>query len=66
MLEYSVRYRFFISQFKLYKMTITEQKTIDNLLKVVSDLRSENSKFREDVKILVESINTKTEKNIFL
>lgn len=62
MLEYSVRYRFFISQFKLYKMTITEQKTIDNLLKVVSDLRSENSKFREDVKILVESINTKTEK----
>ena len=31
-------------------MTIKEQQTIDNLFKVVQDLRSENQKFREDVK----------------
>lgn len=42
-------------------MTEKEQKTIDNLLKVVQDLKSENNKFRDDVKLLVEAINTKTE-----
>lgn len=43
-------------------MTTNEQKTIDNLFKVVQDLRTENAKFREDVKLHVEAINTKTEK----
>lgn len=43
-------------------MTIKEQQTIDNLFKVVQDLRSENQKFREDVKLQVETINSKTEK----
>jgi hypothetical protein len=43
-------------------MTTKEQQTIDNLLKAVQDLRSENQKFREDVKLQVDSINTKTDK----
>ena len=43
-------------------MTTKEQQTIDNLFKAVQDLRSENAKFRDDVKLQVESINTKTEK----
>jgi hypothetical protein len=43
-------------------MTNKEQQTINNLIKVVQDLRSENQKFREDVKLQIESINTKTEK----
>jgi hypothetical protein len=46
----------------MVKMTTKEQQTIDNLFKAVQDLRSENAKFREDVKLQVESINTKTEK----
>ena len=46
-------------------MTTKEQQTIDNLFKAVQDLRSENVKFREDVKLQVESINTKTEKKHF-
>ena len=43
-------------------MTTKEQQTIDNLFKVVQDLRTENAKFREDVKLQVETINTKTDK----
>jgi len=43
-------------------MTLKEQQTIDNLFKAVQDLRTENAKFREDVKLQVETINTKTEK----
>ena len=43
-------------------MTTKEQQTIDNLFKAVQDLRTENSKFREDVKLQVEAINTKTNK----
>ena len=43
-------------------MTAKEQQTIDNLFKAVQDLKTENSKFREDVKLQVEAINTKTEK----
>ena len=43
-------------------MTTKEQQTIENLFKVIQDLRTENSKFREDVKLQVEAINTKTEK----
>ena len=43
-------------------MTTKEQQAIDNLLKAVQDLRSENQKFREDVKLQVETINGKTEK----
>lgn len=43
-------------------MTNTEQKTVDSLLKVVSELRNENAKFREDVKLQIETINTKVEK----
>lgn len=43
-------------------MTEKEQKTIDSLLKVVQDLKNENAKFREDVKLQVETINGKTDK----
>jgi hypothetical protein len=43
-------------------MTTNEQNTIDRLLKFMQDLRTENEKFREDVKLQVETINTKTEK----
>ena len=43
-------------------MTASEQKTIDNLLKVVQELRTENAKFREDVKLQVDSINSKIDK----
>jgi len=43
-------------------MTTKEQQTIDSLFKAVQELRSENSKFREDVKLQIEAINTKTEK----
>ena len=43
-------------------MTTKEQQTIDNLFKAVQDLRTENAKFREDVKLQVETINTKTKK----
>ena len=43
-------------------MTTNEQKTVDSLLKAVQELRSENAKFREDVKNQVDAINTKTEK----
>ena len=43
-------------------MTTKEQQTIDNLFKAVQDLRTENAKFREDVKLQVEAINTKTDK----
>lgn len=43
-------------------MTTKEQQTIDSLFKAVQDLRTENAKFREDVKLQVEAINTKTEK----
>lgn len=43
-------------------MTEKEKQTIDNLFKVVQDLRNENQKFREDIKLQVETINTKTEK----
>lgn len=43
-------------------MTAKEQQTIDNLFKIVQDLRLENQKFRDDVKLQVETINNKTEK----
>jgi hypothetical protein len=43
-------------------MTSREQQTIDTLLKAVQDLKSENAKFREDVKSQIEAINVKTEK----
>jgi hypothetical protein len=43
-------------------MTKKEQQTIDNLFQAVQDLRTENAKFREDVKLQVETINTKTDK----
>lgn len=43
-------------------MTTKEQKAIDNLLKVVNDLKTENANFREDVKTLVSHLNTKIEK----
>ena len=41
-------------------MTTKEQQTVDTLFKAIQDLRTENTKFREDVKIQVDSINTKT------
>jgi hypothetical protein len=40
-------------------MTNREQQTIDNLYKSVQDLRSENSKFREDITSQVNSFNAK-------
>lgn len=43
-------------------MTTKEQQAVEGLLKAVQDLRSENQKFREDVRLQIESINTKTEK----
>jgi hypothetical protein len=43
-------------------MTTKEEKIIETLLKAVQDLRTENQKFRDDVKSQVEAINTKTEK----
>jgi hypothetical protein len=43
-------------------MTNKEQQSIDNLYKVVQELRTENNKFREDIKLQVDSINNKTEK----
>jgi len=42
-------------------MTTIEQKSVDTLLKLVSDLKTENQKFREDIKLMVETINVKTE-----
>lgn len=42
-------------------MTNSEQKTIDSLYKSVQDLRSENLKFREDVKMQVEAIAGRVE-----
>ena len=43
-------------------MTHKEQQTIDSLLKAIQDLRTENTKFREDIKLQVETINIKTDK----
>ena len=43
-------------------MTTKEQQTIDSLFKAVQDLRTENAKFREDIKLQVDAINSKTEK----
>jgi len=43
-------------------MTTKEQQTINDLYKMIQDLRIENSKFREDVKLQVDTINIKTEK----
>lgn len=43
-------------------MTNKEQQTIESLLKAVQDLKAENAKFREDVRLQLETINTKTEK----
>ncbi len=43
-------------------MTTKEQQTIDTLLKTVQDLKTENTAFRNDVKMQIESINTKVEK----
>jgi len=46
-------------------MNEKEQKTIETLLQLVRDLKSENQKFREDVTKQVESVNTKTDKKLF-
>jgi hypothetical protein len=43
-------------------MTTKEQDLISTLLKTVQDLKTENTKFREDVNLLVSTINSKTEK----
>lgn len=43
-------------------MTAKEQQAIDLLLESIKELRRENLKFREDVRLQVEAINTKTEK----
>jgi hypothetical protein len=43
-------------------MTTKEQDLISILLKTVQDLKTENAKFREDVNLLVSTINSKTEK----
>ncbi|MCK9415684.1 hypothetical protein M0Q97_03375 [Candidatus Dojkabacteria bacterium] len=43
-------------------MKLKEQETVNELLNVINILRTENEKFREDVKLQVDAINTKTEK----
>lgn len=43
-------------------MTAKEEKTVEQLLNVVSKLETENRKFREDISKLVEVINDKVEK----
>jgi CHASE3 domain sensor protein len=43
-------------------MTAKEEKTVEQLLNVVSKLETENRKFREDISKLVEVINNKVEK----
>lgn len=43
-------------------MTTKEEQTINSLLQLVRDLKTENQKFREDVTNQVATINTKTEK----
>jgi len=43
-------------------MTAQEQKTIDDLLQTVRELREENRMFRNDMTDLVTSINAKTDK----
>lgn len=43
-------------------MTTKEQQTIDELFELVRNLGKENAKFREDVRLQVETINQKTEK----
>ena len=43
-------------------MKAKEQETINNLLKVVNDLKTENANFKEDVKTLINVLNTKVEK----
>jgi len=43
-------------------MTNQEQKTVDNLLQVVRDLKEENRMFRNDITELVTTINNKTDK----
>ena len=42
-------------------MTNTEQKTVDQLYKLINDLRQENNKFREDITSQVDTINIKVE-----
>jgi len=41
-------------------MTRKEEETVEALLKLVTTLKSENDKFREDVRLQVEAINKKT------
>lgn len=43
-------------------MTAQEQKTINELLQVVKDLREENRMFRNDITEIVNTLNSKTEK----
>lgn len=43
-------------------MNTKEQQIVENLCKVMQDLKNENQKFREDVKLQVDAINTKTDK----
>ena len=43
-------------------MNQKEQQTVDALLKAVQELKIENSQFRNDVKLQIDAINTKTEK----
>jgi hypothetical protein len=43
-------------------MTNKEQKTIDSLLQVVTDLKNENRNFREDTNAQIEAINQKLQK----
>lgn len=43
-------------------MTNTEQKSLDALLNLVRDLKTENSKFREDIKSQISAIDNKVNK----
>lgn len=43
-------------------MTTKEEQAIKELVQLVRDLKTENQKFREDIKLQVDTINSKTEK----
>ncbi len=42
-------------------MTTSEQKTIDALFKLVSDIRAENTVFKTEISVLVQSMNKKVD-----
>jgi len=43
-------------------MTAKEEKTLETMMKIVQDLRTENTLFRQDIKTQVEAIKAKTDR----